>query len=51
MITDTTFQPASLGDIIWVYDLISDMKVPMEVTRLYEDGSWDGMVAWEWGWA
>ncbi len=51
MITDTILQPAVLGDIIWVYDFMSDMKVPMEVTKIYMDGSWDGMIAWTWGWA
>ncbi len=51
IVNDVTLPQANLGDIIWIYDYVSDMKVPMEVTRIYNDGSWDGMIAWTWGWA
>jgi len=40
-----------LGDIVWMFDIAFDMNVPVKVTKLYEDGTWDGMPAWTWGWA
>jgi hypothetical protein len=40
-----------LGDIVWFFDVDSDMKVPMEVTKLYPNGEWDGAQVWTWGWA
>lgn len=53
MITDGSpiLNPVKLGDIIWLSDVMSDMKIPMEIVRLYPDGSWDGVLAWTWGWA
>ena len=37
------------GDIVWAFDVLSDMKIPLEVLRVYEDGSWDGGNVWTWG--
>ncbi len=39
------------GELVWVYDADSDMKVPMIVKDVYNDGSWNGRVAWAWGMA
>ena len=47
----TTPPPVKLGDLVWVFDVLSDMKVPLKVKTVYEDGTWDGTVAWTWGWA
>ena len=43
--------PVKVGDLIWAFDVRSDMKVPMEVVKTYENGEWDGIQAWSWGWA
>lgn len=43
--------PVRLGDTVWTFDVYSDMKVPMVAIKVYEDGEWDGMQVWTWGWA
>ena len=49
MNSDKAICPPKLGDIVWTFDVDSDMKVPLEVVKLYEDGTWDGAIAWTWG--
>jgi hypothetical protein len=41
--------PIKLGDTVWVYDMVSDMKVPLVAVRVYENGEWDGNMVWTWG--
>ncbi len=43
--------PVHVGELVWGFDVDSQMKVPLTVTKVYEDGTWDGKVAWTWGWA
>jgi hypothetical protein len=46
---DPDAPPIKTGDIVWVYDLVSDMKIPLVATKVYENGEWDGNMAWTWG--
>jgi hypothetical protein len=43
--------PVRIGEIVWSFDYDTQMKVPVKVTKVYEDGNWDGVGAWTWGWA
>lgn len=40
-----------LHELVWAFDPAAEMKIPMHVSRVCEDGSWYGYVAWEWGMA
>jgi len=51
MTTDTPLEVVKIGDIIWVYDIIWDMKVPLSVVEVSDDGGWKGAITWTWGWA
>ena len=53
MITDGSpiLGPVEVGDIILLSDIMPGVKIPMEIVRVYPDGSWDGVLAWTWGWA
>jgi|GEM_PF-7119595 len=37
------------GDIIWAYDSIEGMKIPMAIIKIFENGTWLGKIAWTWG--
>ena len=43
--------PVKVGDIVWAYDVLNDMKVPLIVMEVYEDNTWKGNIAWTWGMA
>ena len=45
---DSPIREIKLGDIIWMYDLISGMKVPLTVVKVHSDGGWDGALTWTW---
>ena len=48
MNSDMLQVPVKLGDIVWAFDVLDDMKVPLVVVKLFEDGSWNGSIAWTW---
>ncbi len=43
-------RPVNLGEIVWgcLYSDLEDdfLKLPLNVIKVYEDGSWDGELYW-----
>jgi hypothetical protein len=50
MLTDTSPDlEIKVGDIIWVFDMFMDMKIPLSVVEVMDDGGWKGALTWTWG--